>query len=107
MALQLLQDWGVRKEGGLYVDSSAALGIVGRRGCGRMRYVRAGNLWFQEKRESGELRFSKVKGTENLADLMTKYLARDRIENNISTIGQVHRSGQAETCLEMQKVGTA
>ena len=49
----MLADWGEMCEGELFVDSTAALGVVGRRGCGRMRHVRVRNLWLQEKREEG------------------------------------------------------
>ena len=70
--LQMMQDWGESYFGEMYVDSTAALGVVGRRGCGRMRHVRVGNLWLQEMREEGELKFEKVLGNKNPADLMNK-----------------------------------
>ena len=60
--LQMLTDWGETCAGELFVDSTAALGVVGRRGCGRMRHVRVGDLWLQEKREEGELKFQKILG---------------------------------------------
>ena len=53
--LQMAKDWGLDLSGDIYVDSTAALGVVSRRGCGRMRHVRVGSLWIQEKKECGEL----------------------------------------------------
>ena len=54
-ALQLDKDWGLELEGEVYVDSSAAMGVVARRGAGKLRHVRVGQLWIQEKAERGEL----------------------------------------------------
>ena len=54
------------------VDSSAALGAVGRKYVGMMRHVRVGQLWVEEKVEIVEFRYSKVKGSDNPADLITK-----------------------------------
>ena len=45
--------------------------MVRRRGNGRMRHVRVGTMWIQEKEESGEVQYNKVEGEENTADLMT------------------------------------
>ena len=50
--LQLLEDWGVKREARVYVDSSAAIGITQRRGNGKLRHVKVGMLWIQEKVES-------------------------------------------------------
>ncbi len=50
---QMAQDWGMEMEGRIYVDSSAAIGIVHRRGNGKMRHVKVGTLWIQEKVEEG------------------------------------------------------
>ncbi len=52
--LQLLEDWGVSKEAKVYVDSSAAIGITQRKGNGKLRHVKVGMLWVQEKVEDGE-----------------------------------------------------
>ena len=49
--LQLLEDWGVKREARVYVDSSAAIGITQRRGNGKLRHVKVGMLWIQEKVE--------------------------------------------------------
>ena len=56
-------------------DSSAALGVVRRRGNGK-QHIRVGTLWIQEKRERGELGYDKVRGERNPGDLMTKGLSQ-------------------------------
>ena len=70
--LQMSSEWGLEVEGEVYVDSTAALAIAQRKGNGKMRHVKVGQLWIQEKSEEGELRFRKVDGSFNPADLLTK-----------------------------------
>jgi len=65
-------EWGVEAEGEVFVDSTAALAITQRKGNGKMRHVRVGMLWIQEQAEEGGLRYRKVDGSLNPADLMTK-----------------------------------
>ena len=44
----------------------------------------------------------KVLGTSNPADLMTKYLTREKVDNAIDKIGQVVQSGRAQASLDIQ-----
>ena len=100
--LQLSADWWMELEGEVLVDSSAALGVVGRKGAGKLRHVRVGQLWVQEKAESGELRYRKVKGTDNPADLMTKTLSGMEIKKYMEKINLTGMRGRAEKSLEAQ-----
>ena len=56
------KEWGLDLKAGIFVDSSVALAVVGRKGNGRLRHVKVGSLWVQEKRERGELEYQKVAG---------------------------------------------
>ena len=49
----------------IYIGSSAALSVTQRKGDGKMRHVRIGQLWIQEAAENEELTFKNIKGTEN------------------------------------------
>ena len=64
----------------VYVDSSAALAVVNRKGCGKLRHVRVGQLWVQQLAEEDDVRFKKIWGEENPTDLSTKYLTRTNID---------------------------
>ena len=46
------------------MDSSAALAVVARKGCRKLRHVRVGQLWVQEVAETEEMKFKKVYGEE-------------------------------------------
>ena len=96
---QLLHDWGYNVHGEVLVDSSAALGIVKRKGNGKMRHVRVGMLWVQEAAEEGHLKYTKVLGTQNPADLMTKVLSYTVIDKHLTYIAQETRTGAAEVGL--------
>ncbi len=99
--IQLAHDWGVELEAKVYVDSSAAIGAVNRRGNGKLRHVKVGMMWIQEKVEEGELDVRKVKGTENPADMMTKNLPEGSIGRYMEALGQEHHGGRAKESLKI------
>jgi len=103
--LQLADDWELTWSGEVHVDSSAALGVVSRRGAGKLRHVRVGQLWVQQKSETGELKYQKVKGTDNPADLMTKALTHLEINRYLVKIGIEIKKGRAEKGLQMASNG--
>ena len=98
---QLMADWGQELRAKVWVDSAAALGIVHRRGNGKLRHVRVGMLWIQEKVEEGELEVDKVLGAENPADLMTKHLGRQVIDKHMLSLEQETREGRAGMSLKI------
>ena len=53
-------------------DSSAAIGITGRRGVGKVRHLDVAWLWVQEKAERGLIAYGKVPREDNVADVFTK-----------------------------------
>ena len=64
-------------------------------------------LWNQDAQDREGAEYTKILGTDNPADLMTKYFARQSFDKHMSTIGQGFKGGRADEGLEMQKVGTA
>ena len=98
---QLAADWDLKLDAGLMVDSAAALGVMGRRGNGKLRHVRVGMLWVQERVEEGELDIAKVKGEDNPADLMTKNLGQRVIWKHMECLGQGSQEGRAGESLRI------
>ena len=96
---QLAEDWNMSLTGDIFVDSSAALGVVARKGAGKLRHVRVGQLWIQQKAEDKELMYKKVSGTQNPADLMTKAVPSSEIDKHLQSLGQRHLEGRAEKSL--------
>ena len=102
---QLAASWGLPLTAEVFGDSSAALAIVKRRGCGKLRHVRVGHLWVQEASASGTIRFTKVLGTLNPADLLTKHLAAPKALPMTALIGQHRTIGEAEKRLQLRSLG--
>ena len=98
---QLAYEWGMDWAGEVYVDSSAALGMVKRKGNGKMRHIRIGQLWIQEKSESGEISYQKVAGENNPADLMTKYLTEKVVLRHMDFMNLYFASGRSDLSLKL------
>ncbi|CAK0882798.1 unnamed protein product, partial [Prorocentrum cordatum] len=58
----------------IWSDSAAALGIMQRRGCGKVRHLETPALWVQKALKDGRFQLAKVPGKSNPADLGTKFL---------------------------------
>ena len=98
---QMAREWEIELAGEVLVDSSAALGATKRKGNGKLRHVRVGLLWIQQKAEEGEIQYEKVLGTENPADLMTKHLARSTSVYLQEKLGLKHTPGRADISLSL------
>ena len=77
--IQMAQGLGDEVTGEVFVDSSAALSVTQRKGNGKMRHVKIGQLWVQEAAEEEELKFKKIAGDINPADLDTKNVTRKEL----------------------------
>ena len=64
-----MSDLGWSMKGEVWSDASAALGIIYRRSLGKTRHIHTGHLWIQEIAARERLKFKKVLGRDNLADL--------------------------------------
>ena len=72
----------MRVEAALVVsrDPSAAKAFYSTRGLGRMRHIEVKDLWLKVWFKDGRVVLSKVRGDQNVADVMTKHLDRTRIK---------------------------
>ena len=86
--------WSVISE--VWVDASAVLGIINRRGLGKTRHVDIGLLWVQHTAAERQLKFSKALGTNNFADLYTKHLDACTIEKHTRTMVYEFIEGRAK-----------
>ena len=97
-----MRDWAVESSGVVYADSSAALAIANRKGAGKLRHINISALWIQEKQDLHQLEMREVLGTENPADLMTKYLTRAVMDTHLEYLCQRRESGRARSGLNIQ-----
>ena len=79
----------------IHSDATAALGICRRRGLGKIRHLDVTDLWCQEKVRSGAISLHKVLGSENPADIMTKYTGRIILEKMLGRVNMQALPGRA------------
>ena len=78
--MSLLWDWHIPMSADLFADASAALGIIGRTGLGKMRHIDTSYLWLQQESIKEKIKMLKVLGTVNPADINTKGLNIEQID---------------------------
>ena len=71
----------------LYLDSSAARGVLSRRGVGRLRHLSCRVLWLQNLVVEKMLQVKAVLGTINRADVSIKRLSIARLESLMFLFG--------------------
>ena len=71
----------------LHTDGAAAKSFVSRRGLGRMRHLELRHLWIQREVGLGSVLVTKVAGTENPADALTKFLGRLDLQERLARLG--------------------
>ena len=99
---QLSFEWGCPVRGRVYADSTAALAIAERKGCGKLRHISVGLLWVQEKRAQDVVDFRKVEGKINPADMMTKYIGPATLIALCDIVGTEWGTGRARKGLELK-----
>ena len=98
----IAKDLNVDLLGQIHSDSSAAIGIVHRRGLGKVKHMHTQYLWVQERVRSKDFSLHKIRTDDNTADLMTKYLIRVKIDLCMKNISQEVRQGRATSGLDVQ-----
>ena len=84
----------------IFVDSSAAIVVVHRRGNGKLRHVRVGSLWIQEMVEDGEVSVKKVHGSD-MSDVLTKNVPGHLLGKHTAAMGLSYSQGRAESGLAL------
>ena len=92
----MTKDFGDEVEAYMYADASAAIGVAGREGLGRIRHLDTQSLWLQQALRKRRLGLGKVLGTENPSDLMTKHVDRKLLGEHVRSMGCEFAAGRAE-----------
>ena len=93
-AISMARDLGLSLDLVCKVDATAAQGIAQRRGVGKIRHLHTPLLWVQQRVEQG-LRIRKIPGTENAADMGTKYLGGPEIAKYMAECGFTLMEGRS------------
>ena len=77
------------------------MGIAKRRGSGKIRHVKIGTLWIQEKKETREPQYTEVQGYSNPANLMTKNVNRRTLDKMAAPLQHHFKEGRAENSIHL------
>ena len=69
-----------------------------------MRHLDVGVLWLQEQQLKRIIELTKVSGTQNPRDLMTKTLAKDQINQYTEMLGFEFTGGLSETAAKLHSL---
>ena len=81
------RDIGMEFEIVLRTDASAAIGMISRRGLGKVRHLDTNDLWLQGALRNGEIDVEKVDGYSNIADVLTKYVTAEDLARHMREMG--------------------
>ncbi len=99
----LADDLGLDTTLKLHTDASATIGIVRRRGLGKLRHLNVQYLWLQDRADSGDIDVTKVAGHDNPADLMTKHLAAHDMWRHLDNLGVSIHSDRADSAPQLAR----
>ena len=83
----LMRDMGLKYDVVISLDSSAAKSMAGRQGIGRVRHMETKWLWVQQAVRDGRIKIKKISGTDNPADVPTKFLTAKQMNRVLNPIG--------------------
>ena len=94
----------------VFTDSSSARQLACRQGSGRIRHLSGKILWIQEKTQDGSLELRQIGTLDNLADIATKCLSKQRLfllmnETGLVFIPTFEAVGAEEASRHHERVG--
>ena len=99
----MLADLGHQLAVRVWTDSTATMGICGRRGLGKLRHIDTQCLWIQQKVRSKAIDLRKIRGDSNPADLFTKHLlGEDKVKSLVTLLDCEFRGGRAATAPKLR-----
>ena len=100
-AQSMAKDFGHQRSVRVYADASAALGVVHRKGLGKIRHIDTNTLWVQQAAYTKKIQYLKVLGLNNPADIFTKHLPEEPRTRHSKTIGLEFLTGRAGMAPEL------
>ena len=100
----MARDLGIEVSLRIHSDSSAAIGISRRRGLGKIRHLAVGDLWVQERLRNGDFQLEKVLGSENPADVLTKFTEKPTLRHMLQKLNLTYEDGRADSAPQIASV---
>ena len=86
------RDLGLELDCNLKIDARATVGMLTRRGLGKVRHLEVNTLWVQNMIHQGKVSLERVSSTDNIADIMTKYVPPQVLKYHLQ---QLHMDGSS------------
>ena len=80
------------------------MGIINRGGFGKTRHIDIGHLWIQETVAKEKLKFKKILGKDNPADLYTKYLDEKTGGHHVKNFSFKLQDGRAQEAPQLHNL---
>ena len=87
LVVSLMEELGLKPEMTLHSDSQAAIDWLGKKGMGRLKHIELRQMWIQEAVRSGRMKVQFERGSDNVADLLTKVMPGLRMRNLAKKFG--------------------
>ena len=91
----LARDYGYELKPVVMADANAALGIINRRGFGKVRHLDTQHLWVQDAAARKAIMYRKEAGSKNPADVCTKHVEAWRLQEHLCRMSVECRSDRA------------
>ena len=99
---EIAKDMGLDLKIKLHTDSSAAKGIATRKGLGKVKHLETRTLWVQDKVDQGAVVIKKIKGDQNAADILTKYLSGPKLQALLTNLPVTELEGRHPLAPQLQ-----
>ena len=87
--------------------STAAVGMVYRKGVGKVRNIEVQYPWIQDEVYKKKMAVHKIGARENLADMLTKGLRRELLDEHVAFVNGHIRGKGDQSALTLNAVGAS
>ena len=91
----------------MWGDANVALGIINRNVPGKIRHISNGLLWIQQEAAEQRLKFGKVWGVDNLANLFTKYFDERTSAHHTTKLGRRVAKGRPKEAPHLHAISVS
>ena len=88
-------------------DSTTALGMFHRTGLGKVRHIELQYLWIQDEAHRKKIAAHKVGTRDNPADMLTKGLERELLEEHVAFVNGHIRSKRDRSALKLNSMSVS
>ena len=101
---RIMADFGVVTKIVAHLDSTAAIGIVHRRGCDKTRHIKVQHLWIQDTVKRKNISIENHGAIGYPTDMLMKGLKRETLDEHVQFLNGHIRQAKSPTALSIHVV---